>query len=366
VLPYLINGLVEGAIYALIALGYTMVYGILGMINFAHGEIYMLGGYAGILMIGLMVSSGVVGFSVVLALAIAFLFGIFVCAVWGATMERIAYRPLRNAPVLSPLISAIGSSFFLWNFVMVSQGNLPKQMPQAARGWMVNTRFPLTEHVSISVLEIGILLTALLMMGGLQLFIHKTRLGKAMRATAQDRTMASLSGIPINRVITSTFVIGSGLAAVAGIMFALYASVMSYQDGYLPGIKAFTAAVLGGIGNVPGAMLGGFVLGTAENLAMWEGSRVGAMHLLVGVVAFSLVYYPLKRARPDLILARWLAATLTGAATPILLAQMGVALPGLGFLGRTDYKHVYAFVILMLVLIFRPRGILGERVSEKV
>jgi branched-chain amino acid transport system permease protein len=343
-----------------------MVYGILGMINFAHGEIYMLGGYAGILMVGLLGASGLIGTSVFLALALAFLFGIFVCAFWGAAMERIAYRPLRNAPTLSPLISAIGSSFFLWNFVMVSQGNLPKQMPESVRGWLTNTKFALTAEVSVSALEIGILAAALPMMGGLQLFIKKTRLGKAMRATAQDRTMASLVGIPINRVITATFVIGSGLAAVAGIMFALYASVMSYQDGYLPGIKAFTAAVLGGIGNVPGAMLGGFVLGTAENLAMWEGSKVGAMQLLLGVAAFALVYYPVKRAWPRRVLTRRIAALAFGVGVPVVLDAAGVALPGLGFLGRTDYKHVYAFVILMLVLIFRPRGILGERVAEKV
>jgi len=366
VLPYLINGLVEGAIYALIALGYTMVYGILGMINFAHGEIYMMGGYAGILMVGLLVTGGIVGASVPLALAIAFVFGIFVCAIWGAAMERIAYRPLRNAPTLSPLISAIGSSFFLWNFVMISQGNLPKQMPGSVRDWLVSTKFALTEEVSVSVLEVGILGSALLMMGGLQLFIHRTRLGKAMRATAQDRTMASLVGIPINRVITATFVIGSGLAAVAGIMFALYASVMSYQDGYLPGIKAFTAAVLGGIGNVPGAMLGGFVLGTTENLAMWEGSKVGAMQILLGAAGFSLVFFPLRRVWPHLALVRWVLASLVAVLFPVMLDLLGISLPGIGFLGRTDYKHVYAFVILMLVLIFRPRGILGERVAEKV
>jgi branched-chain amino acid transport system permease protein len=303
-LPYLINGLVEGAIYALIALGYTMVYGILGLINFAHGEVYMLGGYSGILAIGLLVSSGVVAASLPVAIVLAFLFGIVVCGVWGASMERIAYRPLRGAPVLSPLISAIGASFFLWNFVMVCQGNLPKRVPESVRGWLVDTRVQLTADVSISVLEIGILAMAVVMMAGLQLFIHRTRLGKAMRATAQDRTMASLVGIPVNRVITATFVIGSGLAAVAGLMFAMYASAILFLDGYLPGMKAFTAAVLGGIGNVPGAMLGGFVLGIAENL---------------GVYAFS-----------------------------------------------SDYKHVYTFLILMLVLVFRPRGILGERVAEKV
>ncbi|MHC4859876.1 MAG: branched-chain amino acid ABC transporter permease, partial [Planctomycetota bacterium] len=233
-LQYLINGVVEGAIYALIALGYTMVYGILGMINFAHGEIYMIGGYAGTLAIGLLLVTGVVGLSVPLALLMAFIFAIAVAATFGATMERVAYRPLRNAPVLSPLISAIGSSFFLWNFVMVCQGNLAKEVPDAARGWLINTRMSLGEATSVSVLEIGILVTSVLMMGGLQLFIHKTRLGKAMRATAQDRTMACLVGIPINRVITATFLIGSGLAAVAGFMFAMFNSVILFYDGYLP------------------------------------------------------------------------------------------------------------------------------------
>ncbi len=369
-LPYLINGLVEGAIYALIALGYTMVYGILGMINFAHGEIYMLGGYAGILMIGLLVTGGVVGASVTLALALAFLFGIFVCAVWGATMERIAYRPLRNAPLLSPLISAIGSSFFLWNFVMVFQGNLPKQVPGSVRDWLVGTKFALTEDVSISVLEIGILTTSLLMMAGLQIFIHKTRLGKAMRATAQDRTMASLVGIPINRVITATFVIGSGLAAVAGIMFAMYASVMLFLDGYLPGMKAFTAAVLGGIGNVPGAMIGGFTLGIAENLAIWNGSVTPVYWMaMFGIVAWAalLVLRRIRGRRPRQVL---IVMAISLAVNGLLFRfdlKIGFLHDALDyFLGRADYKHVYAFVILMLVLIFRPRGILGERVAEKV
>jgi len=302
-LQYLINGLVEGAIYALIALGYTMVYGILGMINFAHGEIYMLGAYAGILAIGAMMSVGLVAASLPLAILLAFCFGIVVCALWGATMEKVAYRPLREAPSLAPLISAIGASFFILNLVMVCQGKLKKSLTNDVREWLV-TRVMISDDVGIMYLEIGILVTSILMMVGLQLFIHRSRLGKAMRATAQDRTMASLVGIPINRVITATFVIGSGLAAVAGIMFALYASAFGYTDGYLPGMKAFTAAVLGGIGNVPGAMLGGFVLGIAENLGIY-----------------------------------WFSA---------------------------DYKDVYAFVILMLVLIFRPRGILGERVADKV
>jgi branched-chain amino acid transport system permease protein len=391
------------------------------MINFAHGEIYMLGGYAGVLGIGLLVTAGVVGLSIPLAIVLAFLFGIVVCAAVGAAMERVAYRPLRGAPALSPLISAIGSSFFLWNFVMVCQGNLPKRVPGEARDWLVNSKVHVTGDLEISYLEIGILAVSILMMICLQIFIDRTRLGKAMRATSQDRTMASLVGIPIDRVITATFMIGSALAAVAGLMVAMYVSVIQYLDGYLPGIKAFTAAVMGGIGNVPGAMVGGFALGITENLAMWEGSRIGVAYLLVGVISFCFAFFPAKRLRrsptwlkwivasvagiaapltvsilgvnvgeagvvwllvgvagfctayfplmrllPDPWWLRWCAGLVLGVLIPVLLWYLDVRLPAIGFLGRADYKHVYAFVILILVLIFRPRGILGERVAEKV
>ncbi len=369
-LYFLKNGLVEGAIYALIALGYTMVYGILGMINFAHGEIYMLGAYAGVLAIGVLMSTGVVAASLPLAILLAFLFGVVVCSLWGATMEKVAYRPLRNAPPLAPLISAIGASFFLWNFVMVFQGNVAKEVPPDVRSWLVDETLPITSDLRISYLEIGILSASIIMMIALQIFIHHTRLGKAMRATAQDRTMASLVGIPVNRVITATFLIGSGLAAVAGIMFAMYTSVILYLDGYLPGMKAFTAAVLGGIGNVPGAMLGGFALGIAENLAMWGPSRWLLPMILAGLIFGGTAYVIVKRLRPDAIGLRngvVLIAVAVGVVGKWMLANAGVFVPVLDEIGgRTDYKHVYAFLILLLVLVFRPRGILGERVSEKV
>jgi branched-chain amino acid transport system permease protein len=370
-LQYLINGIVEGSIYALIALGYTMVYGILGMINFAHGEIYMLGAYVGILSIGLFMSWGLFLFCVPLAVVLALLLAVVFCALWGASLERVAYRPLRNAPTLSPLISAIGASFFLWNLVMACQGKLPKQIPDEARTWLVGVRFPEEGPVGITLLEIGILATSFLMMGGLYFFIHYTRLGKAMRATAQDRTMANLVGIPINRVITATFVIGSGLAAVAGFMFAMYASVMHYYDGYLPGMKAFTAAVLGGIGNVVGAMLGGLAMGIVENLAMWEGGRIFASSLILGIVAACFAFQPLRIRRPDARLLRWLVAIGAGLGVALLKYFVAFHVPVYDdflnhVLGRADYKHVYAFMILMLVLIFRPRGILGERVAERV
>ena len=310
-------GIVEGAIYALIALGYTMVYGILGMINFAHGEVYMLGGYAGIIAFAIMVSTGVAAACLPIALLLAFVFAMIVCAMYGATLERVAYRPLRKASSLAPLISAIGASYFLWNFVMIAQGDRQKSVPDAVRADLNNIKVE-GIGLDVSLLEVLILVAALLTMAGLQVFIKRSRLGKAMRATAQDRTMASLVGIPVDRVISWTFVLGSALAAIAGVMVAMYTSVMGFRDGYIPGIKAFTAAVLGGIGNIPGAMVGGFLLGIAENVGVWE-----------------------KLAHTNLL--------------------------GLEhFLGQSDYKNVYSFAILLLFLIFRPRGLLGERVADKV
>lgn len=302
-LQQLVNGLTVGSVYALIALGYTMVYGILEFINFAHGEIYMVGAYLGIIAVALATSLGLGGFPILL-LVIAFVFAMAFSASWGVTIERLAYRPLRQAPRLAPLISALGVSIFLQNFVMVTQGTRDKV-------------FRLTEHplpltsgsitfgsTQISFVQMMIMGTAVFLMILLSLFIGKTKLGKAMRATAQDQKMAYLVGIDINRVISVTFLIGSALGAAAGVMVALYYGLVNFFIGYIAGIKAFTAAVLGGIGNVPGAMLGGIILGLVESF-------------------------------------------------------------GAGYLS-SEYKDVYAFVILVVFLIFRPQGLLGERVSEKV
>ncbi len=302
-LQQLVNGLTVGSVYALIALGYTMVYGILEFINFAHGEIYMVGAYLGIIAVAVATSLGLGGFPILL-LIIAFVFAMAFSAYWGVTIERLAYRPLRQAPRLAPLISALGVSIFLQNFVMVTQGTRDKV-------------FRLTEHpipltsgsitfgsTQISFVQMMIMGLAVLLMVLLSLFIGKTKLGKAMRATAQDQKMAYLVGIDINRVISVTFLIGSGLGAAAGVMVALYYGLVNFYIGYIAGIKAFTAAVLGGIGNVPGAMLGGIILGLVESF-------------------------------------------------------------GAGYLS-SEYKDVYAFVILVIFLIFRPQGLLGERVSEKV
>ena len=298
-LQQLINGLTVGSVYALIALGYTMVYGILEFINFAHGEIYMIGAYLGIIGLGAITALGWNSLPVLIVVLLVFLFAMFYAASFGVTIERLAYRPLRNAPRLAPLISALGVSIFLQNFVMVTQGARDKVFPDLLPrvGLEIGT-------ARISFVQIFIMSTSLGLMVALTLFISKTRLGKAMRATAQDQKMASLVGIDVDRVISMTFVIGSGLGAAAGVMVALYYGLVNFYIGYVAGLKAFTAAVLGGIGNIPGAMLGGIVLGLAESF-------------------------------------------------------------GAGYLS-SEYKDVYAFILLVLLLIFRPQGILGERVPEKM
>jgi len=298
-LQQIVNGLALGAVYALIALGYTMVYGILELINFAHGEIYMIGAYLGILLLTLLTALGMTQHHLVLSLILVFFGSAVFCVGYGLTLERVAYRPLRYANRLSPLISAIGMSIFLQNYVMLAQGSADKVFP------LTLTSEPVTViGIPISPLQIFIILTSILLMVILHFFVMKTRLGKAMRATAQDKRMAGLVGIDINRVIAVTFVIGSILASVAGVMVAMYYGLVNFFIGYVAGIKAFTAAVLGGIGNIPGAMLGGFILGLVESL-------------------------------------------------------------GAGYIS-SEYKDVFAFLILIGVLIFRPSGLMGEKTSEKV
>jgi len=298
-LQQLVNGVTLGAVYALIALGYTMVYGILELINFAHGEIYMIGAYLGIIFLGIFTQWGLTVDHLLLSLAMVFVLSALYCGAYGFTLEKIAYRPLRHVHRLAPLISAIGMSIFLQNYVMLTQGSADKVFPHILlSGGIVLMGTP------ISYLQIFILLTSISLMVGLQLFVNRTRLGKAMRATAQDRKMASLLGINIDLVISVNFIIGSVLAASAGVMVAMYYGLVNFSIGYVAGIKAFTAAVLGGIGNILGAMLGGFVLGLVESL-------------------------------------------------------------GAGYLS-SEYKDVFAFLILIIVLIFRPTGLLGERVPEKV
>lgn len=295
----LINGLALGAVYALIALGYTMVYGILQLINFAHGEVYMCGAYLGIIVLGVLTSTGFTAYSLTLSLLLAILISMAFCAAYGAAVERIAYRPLRRATKLAPLISAVGMSIILQNFVMLAQGKEYKNLPPLLS--------PDGFHVfgaNVSPAQVFILSTSLLIMIMLHVFVSKTMLGKAMRATSQDRIMAGLVGINVNQVISVTFMIGSALAALAGVMATLYYGVVHFFMGYLAGIKAFTAAVLGGIGSMPGAMLGGFILGLIENF--------GASYI------------------------------------------------------SSVYKDAFAFLVLIITLIARPSGLLGQKFSDKV
>jgi branched-chain amino acid transport system permease protein len=307
-LQALVNGLVQGGIYAVVALGYTMVYGILLLINFAHGEVVMVGAYASVMAYAALAFGGApAAVGVLPCLALSLLAAMAVAGLYGYALERVAYRPLRSAPALSPLISAIGMSLLLQNFVRIAQGSAPHYFPnttpefRAAFGEERNLRIG---SAVVTPLDLFILGTCVLLMAGLWVFVMRSRLGKAMRATSQDRTMAALVGIPVDRVISATFVIGSVLAAVAGLLLTLYTTQAKFDMGFMAGMKAFTAAVLGGIGNLQGAMLGGILLGVAEACGI-----------------------------------RWFGA---------------------------DYKEVYAFVVLLLVLVLRPRGLMGERVAEKV
>lgn len=276
-----------------------MVYGILELINFAHGEIYMLGAYLGIILLAFFTAVGLTSYSLTLSIILTLFLTVIFCSSYGFTVERIAYRPLRNAPRLSPLISAIGVSIFLQNYVMLTQGATDKVFPSlfGAAGF----RFL---SATVSYLQAAIIAVSGLMMLSLHAFVMKTKTGKAMRAVAQDKTMASLLGIDTDRIISVTFIIGSGLAAVAGVMVAAYYGLVNYSIGYIAGIKAFTAAVMGGIGSIPGAMFGGLILGLVEGL--------GASYI------------------------------------------------------SSEYKDAYAFIILILILLVKPEGLLGKTAEEKI
>ena len=259
-LELFVSGLTRGSIYALIALGYTMVYGLLELINFAHGEIYMLGGFTGLIAATLFSFAGLPPLAVLLLAAVA---AVAWAAAWGLAVERVAYRPLRAAPRLAPLISAIGMSILLQNFAMIAQTSdfvsFPNLVPEIP--WLA----PFAGVVGST--EVVILLVTAAAMTALTVFVRGTRSGRAMRAVAQDRTMALLCGVDVDRVIAVTFAVGSALAALGGVLIGSHVGQINFAIGFLAGIKAFTAAVLGGIGSIPGAVLGGFVLGWAESFA---------------------------------------------------------------------------------------------------
>ncbi|MDB6048574.1 MAG: braD [Pseudomonas sp.] len=297
----LINGLTVGSTYALIAIGYTMVYGIIGMINFAHGEVYMIGSYVAFIALAGLSAMGLD--SLPLLITAAFVASIVVTSAYGYAIERVAYRPLRGSNRLIPLISAIGMSIFLQNTVLLAQDSKDKSIPNLIPG---NFVFGTTSshEVVISYMQILIFLVTLIAMLALTWFISRSRLGRACRACAEDIKMANLLGINTNNIIALTFVIGAALAAVAAVLLSMQYGVINPNAGFLVGIKAFTAAVLGGIGSIPGAMLGGLVLGVAEAF---------------GADVFG-----------------------------------------------DQYKDVVAFALLVLVLLFRPTGLLGRPEVEKV
>lgn len=302
-LQQIFNGLVLGSIYALVALGYTMVYGIMGLINFAHGEVVMIGALTALTVIKLLANSGLPGpIIALLGLAAA----VPVCMAIGYTIERVAYRPLRTAPRLAPLITAIGVSIVLQNLAMMIWGRNYHSFPPILPSGQYDIL-----GASITELQVIIVIVAMLMMGGLLLLINRTRLGRAMRATAENPAIAQLMGVNINQIISLTFIIGSALAAVAGLMVSANYAIAHYYMGFILGLKAFTAAVLGGIGNLGGAMLGGILLGLIESL--------GAGYI----------------------------GDFTG-----------------GFFG-SNYQDVFAFFVLIAVLVFKPSGLIGEKVSER-
>ncbi|KAB2927202.1 MAG: high-affinity branched-chain amino acid ABC transporter permease LivH [Candidatus Contendobacter sp.] len=281
----IINGLTLGSIYALIAIGYTMVYGIIGMINFAHGEIYMIGAYVGLLVITALGLFGVDSISAILLATLAL--SILVTGSYGWTVERLAYRPLRGSPRLVPLISAIGVSIFLQNYVQLGQGARDVSMqPVLTGGWRFGPEGDF--QVYLSYMQVLIAVVTVAFMTGLTLFIGRSRMGRACRACSEDRAMANLLGIDTDRVIAVTFVLGAALAAVAGVLVSMYYGLVNPFIGFMAGLKAFTAAVLGGIGSIPGAMLGGVVLGLAESFAsaylQTEYKDVVAFGLLIGVL----------------------------------------------------------------------------------
>ena len=304
-LQQLINGLTLGSIYGLIAIGYTMVYGIIGMINFAHGDIFMVGSFIALATFLALVALGISALPLILFITL--LVSMLFTSAWGWTVERLAYRPLRGSFRLAPLITAIGMSIVLQNFVQITQGARVKPLPPQIQGG-VTLMEGVTENgtiaVQLSYMQMIIIATTLALMIGFSLLISKTSLGRSQRACEQDQKMASLLGVNVDRTISLTFVMGAALASVAGFMFLLLYGVIDFYIGFLAGVKAFTAAVLGGIGSLPGAMLGGLLIGLIE--VFWSG------------------YF------------------------------------------SVEYKDVAAFSILAIVLIFMPSGLLGRPEVEKV
>jgi branched-chain amino acid transport system permease protein len=309
----LLDGILLGFMYALIALGYTMVYGVLEFINFAHSEIFIFGAFVGVeILLSLQSAGWLERLPWVVVLVLVILAGMLASGLLAVTIERVAYRPLRAAPRLIPLISAIGVSFFLQDIIRLIESIWRNAFNLVYPSMdVMNRRFEITRTLDVSVRSLVVIVAALLMLWGLHVLVNRTRIGTAIRAVAEDQAAASLMGINVNRIISLTFLIGGAMGGAAGVLFGVQYSLINPYTGFIPGLKAFTAAVLGGIGNIPGAMLGGLVLGLLE--------------------AFAASYMSL----------------LTGGAF------------------GAEYKDIFAFSVLILILIFRPKGLLGEVVRGR-
>ena len=281
----LFNGLTLGSIYGLVAIGYTMVYGIIGMINFAHGDIFMLGGFAA-LIVFLVLTSIFAGLPVAVLLLAMLVVAMLMTSLWNWTIERVAYRPLRGSFRLAPLITAIGISITLSNFIQVTQGPRNKPIPP-----LISSVYNVG-GITISLKQIIIIVVTVVLLAAFWYLVNKTALGRAQRATEQDRKMAALLGVDVDRTISITFVMGAALAAVAGTMYLMYYGVASFTDGFTPGVKAFTAAVLGGIGSLPGAVLGGLLIGLIESLWSAYFSIAYKDVATFGLLAFVLIFTP--------------------------------------------------------------------------
>ncbi len=327
-LQQVINGLTLGCVYAVVALGYTMVYGIIQLINFAHGEVVMIGCMVAFSVIVALAPSGMPPLVIV---GVGILAAVPVCMAVGYVVERVAYRPLRNAPRLAPLITAIGVSIVLQHLALLVWSRNIIAFPQIIELKLFH--FGSSENsAAISNIQIAIIVTSLAMMAGLIALVYRTKMGIAMRATQQNPQVAGLMGVDINRVISFTFVIGAALGAMAGVMVGTYYGIAHYQMGFLLGLKAFSAAVLGGIGNIAGAVLGGILMGLIEALG-------------AGYVGDFTNVCLLDKFLPG-------------------FTEICAASPESSMFG-SNYKDVYAFIVLILVLVFRPQGLLGERVGDR-
>ncbi|HET9576826.1 MAG TPA: branched-chain amino acid ABC transporter permease [Usitatibacter sp.] len=327
-LQQIVNGLTLGCVYAVVALGYTMVYGIIQLINFAHGEVVMIGCMVAFSVIVALAGSGMPPLVIV---GIGILAAVPVCMAVGYVVERVAYRPLRNAPRLAPLITAIGVSIILQHLALLVWSRNIIAFPQIIELKLFHLGSD-ASAAAISNIQVAIIVTSIVMMAALLLLVYKTRIGIAMRATSQNPQMAGLMGVDINGVISFTFVIGAALGAVAGVMVGTYYGIAHYQMGFLLGLKAFSAAVLGGIGNLGGAVLGGILMGLIEALGA---GYVGDWTNVCVLNDFLPGFQDVCSATPD--------ASLFG----------------------SNYKDVYAFIVLILVLVFRPQGLLGERLGDR-